>query len=71
VLKYDKIHKLLGEGNFVLAVSEGRYGSSGGKHTCLYDLFRVEGGKIAEHWDTVDTIPEKENRKNNNGKFRF
>ena len=71
VLKYDKIHKLLGEGSFVLAVSEGRYGPSGGKHTCFYDLFRVEGGKIAEHWDTVDTIPEKETWKNKNGKFGF
>lgn len=71
VLKYDKIHKLLGEGNFVLAVSEGRYGSSGGKHTCFYDLFRVAGGKIAEHWDAVDTIPEREKWKNKNGKFGF
>jgi len=65
-MKYDKIHKVLGEGNFVLAASEGTFG---GKHTSFYDLFRVENGKIAEHWDTMEEIPAKENWKNNNGKF--
>ena len=65
-MKYDKIHKILGEGNFVLTISEG---SLGGRPTSFYDLFRIEGGKIVEHWDTIETIPAKENWKNNNGKF--
>ncbi len=65
-MKYDKIHKVLGEGNFVLVVSEGHLA---GKHNSFYDLFRVENGKIAEHWDTIEEIPTKENWKNNNGKF--
>jgi predicted SnoaL-like aldol condensation-catalyzing enzyme len=65
-LKYDKVHKVLGEGNFVLVVSEGKFG---GIHNSFYDLFRVENGKIAEHWDTIEPIPSKENWKNNNGKF--
>jgi predicted SnoaL-like aldol condensation-catalyzing enzyme len=65
-MKYDKIHKVLGEGNFVLVVSEGHLG---GKHSSFYDLFRVENGRIAEHWDTIEEIPAKENWKNNNGKF--
>jgi predicted SnoaL-like aldol condensation-catalyzing enzyme len=67
-MKYDKIHKVLGEGNFVLTVSEGSFG---GKHTSFYDLFRVENGKIAEHWDVIETIASKESWKNNNGKFNF
>lgn len=67
-MKYDQIHKVLGEGNFVLAVSEGHLG---GKHSSFYDLFRVENGKIAEHWDTIEEIPLKEQWKNNNGKFGF
>ena len=65
-MKYDKIHKVLGEGNFVLVMSEGKFG---GKHIAFYDLFRVENGKIAEHWDTIEPIPEKKDHKNPNGKF--
>ena len=65
-LKYDKTHKVLGEGNFVLVVSEGHFGKD---HNAFYDLFRVENGKIAEHWDVIEPIAPKENWKNNNGKF--
>lgn len=65
-LKYDKIHKVLGEGNFVLVVSEGHFGKD---YNAFYDLFRVENGKIAEHWDVIEPIPPRENWKNNNGKF--
>ena len=67
-MKYDKIHKVLGEGNFVLTVSEGQIG---GVHSSFYDLFRVENGKIAEHWDTIEPIAPKENWKHQNGKFGF
>lgn len=66
IMKYDKIHMVLGEGNFVLVVSEGYLG---GKHSSFYDLFRVENGKIAEHWDTIEEIPARETWKNENGKF--
>jgi len=65
-MKYERIHKVLGEGNFVLVVSEGRFA---GKRTSFYDLFRVESGKIAEHWDTIETIPARSEWKNSNGKF--
>ena len=65
-MKYDKVHRVLGEGNFVLVLSEG---SLADKHTSFYDLFRVENGKIAEHWDVLETIPAKEDWKNDNGKF--
>ena len=67
-LKYDTIHKVLGEGNFVLVVSEGHFGKT---YNAFYDLFRVENGKIAEHWDVIGPIPAKESWKNDNGKFGF
>lgn len=67
-MKYDSIHKVLGEGNFVLVVSEGHIG---GKHSAFYDLFRIENNKIAEHWDTIEEIPAKDAWKNGNGKFAF
>jgi len=65
-MKYDRIHKVLGEGNFVLVLSEGQFA---GKPVAFYDLFRVESGKIAEHWDTIETIPPQPAWKNGNGKF--
>ncbi|MDO8284096.1 MAG: nuclear transport factor 2 family protein [Rhodoferax sp.] len=67
-MKYSTIHKVLGEGNFVLVVSEGVFA---GKPTSFYDLFRVQSGKIAEHWDTMETIPARAEWKNANGKFGF
>jgi predicted SnoaL-like aldol condensation-catalyzing enzyme len=65
-MKYDSIHKVLGEGNFVLVASEGQFA---GKPSSFYDLFRVKNGKIAEHWDTIETIPPRSEWKNANGKF--
>lgn len=65
-LKYDRIRLVLGSGNFVLAASEG---TLAGKPTVFYDLFRVENGKIAEHWDTIETVPARAAWKNQNGKF--
>lgn len=65
-MKYDKIHLVLGSGNLVLTASEGTFG---GKPTVFYDLFRVENGQIAEHWDTIETVPAKSEWKNQNGKF--
>ncbi len=65
-MKYERIHKVLGEGNFVLVVSEGSFA---GTATSFYDLFRVENGKIAEHWDTIEAIAPRAEWKNANGKF--
>ncbi len=65
-MEYDKIHKVLGSGNFVLTMSEGKFA---GQPTSYYDLFRVENGKIAEHWDVMETIIPKADWKNDNGKF--
>jgi predicted SnoaL-like aldol condensation-catalyzing enzyme len=65
-LKFNTLHKVIGKGNFVLTVSEGSFA---GKHSALYDLFRVENRKIAEHWDTIETIPANAEWKNQNGKF--
>ncbi|WP_299188165.1 nuclear transport factor 2 family protein [uncultured Aquimarina sp.] len=67
VMEYQKLHMVVGEGNFVLAVSEGKFGK--GDPTAFYDLFRLENGLIVEHWDVITTIPPKSEWKNENGKF--
>lgn len=65
-MKFTNNHMILGQGNFVLTVSEGQFLK---KHVAFYDLFRIEHGKIVEHWDIIEEIPAKDQWKNNNGKF--
>ena len=50
---YDTAHKVIAEGNFVLTVSQGRFGAN---PTAFYDLFRVENARIVEHWDITPEI---------------
>lgn len=63
---YDTTHMVLAQGDMVLAVSEGTFA---GQPTSYYDLWRVENGKIAEHWDVMETIADRETWANDNGKF--
>lgn len=63
---YDRTHMVLAQGDFVLAVSEGSYADA---PTSYYDLWRVANGKIAEHWDVMETIADASTWANDNGKF--
>ena len=64
--RYDRLHRVLAEGSFVLAVSEG---ARDGVHTAFYDLFRVAEGRLVEHWDTIEAVAPRVEWKNDNGKF--
>ena len=61
---YYKVHRILGEGNFILVQSEGRWN---GKPQAFYDLFRIKDGQIVEHWDIIQEIPQE--MAHNNGMF--
>lgn len=65
-MRYDKLHRILAEGNFVLTVCEGE---RAGQHSSFYDLYRLEKGLIVEHWDTVEKVPPPDSWQNQNGKF--
>ena len=65
-LDYERLHRVLAEGSFVLSVSEG---FRAGVHSSFYDLFRVAEGKLVEHWDTIEAVPPPSEWKNDNGKF--
>ena len=65
MFQYTDIHAVLGEGNFVLTVSEGQWN---GTTNAFYDLFRMEDGMIVEHWDVIQPVPT-EGLANDNGMF--
>ena len=65
-MEYFRLHKVIAEGNFVLTQAEG---ALGGKPIAYYDLFRVDHGRIVEHWDIMQPIPPGEEWKNKNGMF--
>jgi predicted SnoaL-like aldol condensation-catalyzing enzyme len=57
--------RYIAEGNFVLCLVEARTEPP----TANYDLFRVENGRIAEHWDVLSVIPPQNRWKNSNGPY--
>lgn len=57
--------RYIADGNFVLCLVEARTEPP----TANYDLFRVENGKIAEHWDVLSMIPPQNRWKNTNGPY--
>ncbi|MDX6392197.1 MAG: hypothetical protein QOJ73_3260 [Streptosporangiaceae bacterium] len=50
----ERCHRIVADGEFVFTQAEGTLHN---KPTAFYDLFRVEDGKLAEHWDVVFTQP--------------
>ena len=46
------------------------YNFAGVGEQVAFDIFRFdENGKIAEHWDVMETIADKSTWQNQNGKF--
>ena len=60
------IVRIFEDGDFVLSISEGY---SNQIPFSFFELYRLNNGKIVEHWDTSEVIPSKDKWKNNNGKF--
>ncbi|WP_312993803.1 nuclear transport factor 2 family protein [Achromobacter animicus] len=63
---HSEIKRVFTDGDYVIlhvhAVRE-----PGSRGNAIIDIFRLEGGKIVEHWDAVQPIPEK--AANSNGMF--
>ncbi len=65
-MEYSKVHQVIGEGNFVLSMSEGTFG---GEPQAFYDLFRLDDDLIVEHWDIIVPMPGPDAKHNEAGKF--
>jgi predicted SnoaL-like aldol condensation-catalyzing enzyme len=66
-VRYLQMHRTLAEGNFVLVQGEGRIGSE--QVLEVYDLFRLDGGKIVEHWDLLQPLAPRDQWANPHGPF--
>jgi len=62
-LNYDEIVLLVGQGNFVATLCKA---NREGTPLAQVDIFRLDGGKIVEHWDNSEPVPENDV---NSGKF--
>ncbi len=61
-----EIKRVIAEGDFVMLHVHGINGMS--PHgEAVVDIFRIEDGKVVEHWDLIQAIPEKAD--NPNGMF--
>jgi predicted SnoaL-like aldol condensation-catalyzing enzyme len=56
-LKHE-VHRILVDGNLAAVHVKGTSGPSD-RGFAVVDLFRLENGKIVEHWDVIQPVPEK------------
>jgi predicted SnoaL-like aldol condensation-catalyzing enzyme len=60
------IARVIADGNLVAVHSHGKFAADD-RGVAVVDILRVEGCKVMEHWDVVQTVPEK--AANSNGMF--
>jgi predicted SnoaL-like aldol condensation-catalyzing enzyme len=54
---HSKVLRTFADGEFVL-LHVHRVRTSGARGDAIIDIFRLEQGKIVEHWDVVQPVPE-------------
>ncbi len=66
-LNYEEIVLLVGQGNFVATLCRANWNDgTTNQDYAQVDIFRIENGKVVEHWDNVEPVPENDV---NGGKF--
>ena len=56
-LNYTDLHLLVGSGNFVATLCRAEWE---GSPLAQVDIFRLENGKVVEHWDNSEPVPPEE-----------
>ncbi len=62
---YDFVFNVIGQGDHVVSYSKATFD---GQELAVFDIFRIENGKIVEHWDNMEPIPPRSEWANT-GKF--
>jgi predicted SnoaL-like aldol condensation-catalyzing enzyme len=65
-MEYRKTYRIIADGDLVFTHSEGEFA---GRHVAFADLFRVEDGKIVEHWDCIQDVVDPAATANRHGMF--
>lgn len=52
-LRYEKVYKIIGRGNFVVSLCAVR---SGEENLRVFDIFRLDERKIVEHWSITEPL---------------
>ena len=66
-LNYKEVVLMVGQGNFVATLCKANWTDDKiNQDYAQVDIFRIENGKIVEHWDNVEKVPEVSV---NSGKF--
>lgn len=58
-----EVKRIFAEGDHVIAHVHG-IRVPGGPETAIVDIFRLEDGRIAEHWDVMQQVPEEARHQN-------
>jgi predicted SnoaL-like aldol condensation-catalyzing enzyme len=53
-----EIKRVFADGDYVILHSHWRGLSDNPRGEAVVDIFRLEGGKVLEHWDVIQPIPE-------------
>jgi predicted SnoaL-like aldol condensation-catalyzing enzyme len=54
-----EIKRVFAEGDYVILHSHWHGLSDNPRGEAVADIFRLEGGKIVEHWDVIQPVPER------------
>ena len=53
-----EIKRVFADGDYVILHSHWHGLSDNPRGEAVVDIFRLEGGKVAEHWDVIQPVPE-------------
>jgi len=56
--------RVLADGDFVMVHAHATSGQPGDRGSAVMDIFRLENGKVVEHWDVIQPIPETARNEN-------
>ena len=61
---HGEIKRVFADGDYVILHSQWRGLTDSARGEAVVDIYRLEDGKVVEHWDVIQPIPETAANKN-------